>query len=94
MIQDKVRELIRLAKEQGHLTYDDIDEHIPEGVHNPDHLESIIGQLRAVEIEIIQASDVDRVKEVRKDAEEEEEKDEKEEKEEKEEKADTKLDIL
>ena len=97
MIQDKVRELIRLAKEQGYLTYEDIDEHIPEGVHNPDHLESIIGQLRAVEIEIIQASDVDRVKEVRKDAEEEEEKDEKEEKEEKEEKdekADTKLDIL
>ena len=44
-----------------------------------------ITELRAVEIEIIDSSDVDRVKEVRKDGEEEEEKDEK---------PDSKLDIL
>ena len=91
MIQDKVRELIRLAKEQGYITYEDLDEHLPEGVSNPDHLDAIISQLRGVEIEIIEASDVDRVKEVRKDGDDE---DEKEEKEEKEEKADSKLDIL
>ncbi|MEN9469544.1 MAG: polymerase sigma factor RpoD, partial [Verrucomicrobiota bacterium] len=93
LIQEKVRELIRLAKEQGYLTYEDLDEHLPEGVSNPDHLDAIISQLRGVEIEIIEASDVDRVKEVAK-PEEEEEKEDKEEKEEKEEKADTKLDIL
>ena len=93
MIQEKVRDLIRLAKEQGYLTYEDLDEHLPEGVSNPEHLDAIISQLRGVEIEIIESSDVDRVKEVRKD-EEEEDKDEKEEKEEKEEKSDAKLDIL
>jgi RNA polymerase primary sigma factor len=93
MIQEKVRELIRLAKEQGYLTYEDLDEHLPEGVSNPEHLDAIISQLRGVEIEIIESSDVDRVKEVRKD-DEDEDKDEKEEKEEKEEKADSKLDIL
>lgn len=92
MIQEKVRELIRLAKEQGYLTYEDLDEHLPEGVSNPEHLDAIISQLRGVEIEIIEASDVDRVKEVRK--EDDDDKDEKEEKEEKEEKADSKLDIL
>jgi len=90
MIQEKVRDLIRLAKEQGYLTYEDLDEHLPEGVSNPEHLDAIISQLRGVEIEIIEASDVDRVKEVRKDDDD----DEKEEKEEKEEKADSKLDIL
>jgi len=85
LIQDKVRELIKLAKEQGYVTFEDLDEHLPEGVSNPDHIDAIITQLRGVEIEIIDSSDVDRVKEVRKDNEEEEEK---------EEKADSKLDIL
>ena len=85
LIQDKVRELIKLAKEQGYVTFEDLDEHLPEGVNNPDHIDAIITQLRGVEIEIIDSSDVDRVKEVRKDNEEEEEK---------EEKADSKLDIL
>jgi RNA polymerase primary sigma factor len=97
LIQEKVRELIRLAKEQGYLTFEDLDEHLPVEINNPDHIDSIIGQLRAVEIDIIQSSDVDRVKEVGKN-EEDEEKDEKEdskdEKEEKDEKADSKLDIL
>ena len=84
-LQEKVRDLIKLAKEQGYVTYDDLDEALPESVNDPDSIESVITQLRAVEIEIIDSSDVDRVKEVRKDGEEEEEKDEK---------PDTKLDIL
>lgn len=90
LIQEKVRDLIRLAKEQGYLTYEDLDEHLPAIINTPEHFDTIIGQLRGVEIEIIEASDVDRVKEVRK----EEDEDEKEEKEEKEEKTDSKLDIL
>jgi RNA polymerase primary sigma factor len=84
-LQEKVRELIKLAKEQGYVTYDDLDEALPESVNDPDSMESVITQLRAVEIEIIDSSDVDRVKEVRKDGDEEEEKDEK---------PDSKLDIL
>jgi len=84
-LQEKVRDLIKLAKEQGYVTFDDLDEALPEGVNDPESVESVITQLRAVEIEIIDSSDVDRVKEVRKDNEEEEEKDEK---------TDSKLDIL
>ncbi len=84
-IQEKVRELIKLAKEQGYVTFDDLNEHLPEGIVEAEHLDSIIGQLNAVEIEIIESSDVDRVKEVRKADDEEEEK---------EEKTDSKLDIL
>ncbi len=84
-LQEKVRELIKLAKEQGYVTFDDLDEALPEGINDPENIESVITQLRAVEIEIIDSSDVDRVKEVRKDGDEEEEKDEK---------TDSKLDIL
>ena len=85
-IQEKVRELIKLAKEQGYVTFDDLDEHLPESVNEPETIETVIGQLRAVEIEIIDSSDVDRLKDVRtKDNDEEEEK---------EEKSDSKLDIL
>ena len=72
-LQEKVRDLIKLAKEQGVVTYDDLDEALPESVNDPDSMESVITQLRAVGDEIIDSSDVDRVKEVRKDGEEEEE---------------------
>ncbi len=82
-IQEKVRELIKLAKEQGYVTFDDLEEALPEGVSDPETLDSIMAQLRGVEIEIIDASDVDRVSAKKTD--EEEEKDEK---------ADSKLDIL
>jgi RNA polymerase primary sigma factor len=85
MLQEKVRELIKLAKEQGYITFDDLDEALPEGVNEPDNLDSIISQLRSVEIEIIDSSDVDRVKDARPKDSEDEEKDEK---------PDTKLDIL
>jgi RNA polymerase primary sigma factor len=84
-LQEKVRELIKLAKEQGYLTFDDLDEALPEGVNDPANLDFVISQLRSVEIEIIDSSDVDRVKDVRTKDSEEDEKDEK---------PDTKLDIL
>ncbi len=80
--QEKVRELIKLAKEQGYITFEDLEEALPEGVNDPETMDSIIAQLRGVEIEIIDASDVDRVST------------KKEEEDEKDEKADSKLDIL
>ena len=81
--QEKVRELIKLAKEQGYVTFDDLEEALPEGVSDPEMMDSIIAQLRGVEIEIIDSSDVDRVKDFKKDDDEE-----------KDEKSDSKLDIL
>ncbi|HEY8901483.1 MAG TPA: RNA polymerase sigma factor RpoD [Chthoniobacterales bacterium] len=82
-IQEKVRELIKLAKEQGYVTFDDLEEALPEGVSDPETLDAVMAQLKSVEIEIIDASDVDRVSSKKSD--EDEEKDEK---------ADSKLDIL
>ncbi len=85
LLQEKVRELIKLAKEQGYVTYEDLDEALPEAINDPESFESIMAQLRAVEIDIIESSEVDRVKDGKKDSDEEEEKDEK---------PDNKLDIL
>ncbi len=75
-VQEKLRELIKLAKEQGYLTFDDLNEALPDNVSDPDEMETIMGRLRSMEIEIIEASDVDRFKDGKKaeDAEEEEEK--------------------
>ena len=88
LLQEKIRELLKLAKEQGYITFEDLDEHLPEGMNDPETIDSIMAQLRAVEIDIIDASEVDRVKEVKKDDDDDKDKDEKEEK------SDGRLDIL
>src|SRR5213080_2328136 len=83
-LQGKIRELAKLAKEQGYVTFDDLNDVLPEGVTDADELDAILSQLRKMEIDIIEASEVDRFKEGKKETEEEEE----------EEKPETKLDTL
>ena len=41
-IQEKIRELIKLAKEQDYLTYDDINEILPNDLVDPDDVEAIM----------------------------------------------------
>src|SRR5207248_1838347 len=82
-IQVRLRELIKLAKEQGYLTFDDLNEALPDGITDANELDAILTRLRRLEIDVIEASDVDRQKEVKKDPDEEEE-----------EKPEPKLDIL
>ncbi|MGI8820840.1 MAG: RNA polymerase sigma factor RpoD [Chthoniobacterales bacterium] len=81
--QTRIRELIKLAKEQGYLTFDDLNEALPTEVTDADELDAILTRLRRMEINIIEASEVDTFKDGKKDVEEEEE-----------EKPETKLDIL
>ena len=81
--QARIRELIKLAKEQGYLTFDDLNEALPPEITDADELDQILTRLRKLEIDIIEASEVDRYKDGKKDVEEEEE-----------EKPETKLDIL
>lgn len=66
-IQEKIRELIKLAKEQEYLTYDDINEILPNNIVDPDDVEAIMEQLRSMEFDIIDASEVDRFKDRRSD---------------------------
>jgi len=71
-MQERLRELILLAKEQGHLTFDDLNESFPEGVAQPTEMEALIARLRSMEIEIIDAADAERFKKAEGEAEEEE----------------------
>ncbi len=72
--QGRIRDLIKLAKEQGYLTFDDLNEALPPDLTDADELDLILMRLRKLEIDIIEASEVDRYKDVKKDSEEEEEK--------------------
>ena len=75
-VQSRIRELIKLAKEQGYLTFDDLNEALPEGVTDADELDLILTRLRRLDIDIIEASEVDRYKDGKKDADEDDEEDE------------------
>jgi RNA polymerase primary sigma factor len=83
-LQARIRELTKLAKEQGYVTFDDLNEALPDNVTDADELDAVLAQLRRMEIDVIEASEVDRYKDGKKESEEEEE----------EEKPDTKFDIL
>ena len=58
----KIKELIKLAKEQGYLTYGDLNEILPENILTSEELDEIMITLRGMDIEIIDASEVDRFK--------------------------------
>jgi RNA polymerase primary sigma factor len=75
-VQARIRELIKLAKEQGYLTFDDLNEALPEGITDADELDLILTRLRRLEIDIIEASEVDRYRDGKKDVDEEEDEEE------------------
>jgi RNA polymerase primary sigma factor len=56
----KIKELIKLAQEQGYLTYDDINNSIPESVISAEEFEGILHLLRGMGIEIIEEADEER----------------------------------
>jgi len=57
---ERMKTLIRLAETQGFLSYDDINEHLPEAVIKDTDIESYLAILRGMDIEIIDAADVDK----------------------------------
>ena len=56
-LQSRIRELAKLAKEQGYVTFDDLNDVLPEGLTNADDLDTILSQLRRMEI--AQPADMD-----------------------------------
>src|SRR5207302_1654580 len=67
---EKIKELIRLAQEQGYLTYNDINDALPNTPLTAEDLDEIYIKLRNLEVEIVDQAEVDRLKQ----PEEEEEK--------------------
>ena len=52
-LTEKIKELIRLAQEQGHLSYDDINDALPDNIVTPEDLDEIYTKLRNLDIEIV-----------------------------------------
>ena len=71
-INDKIRNLIRLSKEQGYLTFDDINEALPESVENQEEIDNVLSILQNLEIEILEPDQVEDYKARQEEAEEEE----------------------
>ncbi len=59
----KIKDLIALAGDQGYLTYDDINEAMPESVVNADEFDGIVILFRGMDIEVIESSEVEKFKE-------------------------------
>lgn len=58
-IQSRLRTLIRLAKEQDHLSWEDINEALPSGIVTVDLMEEVLIRLRAMEIRITDDGEVE-----------------------------------
>jgi len=71
-INEKIRQLIRQSKEQGYLTFDDINEALPESVENQEEIDNILSILQNLEIEILEPDQVQEYKQRMEEAEEEE----------------------
>ena len=61
-LTEKIKELVRLAQEQGYLTYGDINDALGDTPVTADDLDDIYMKLRNLEIEIVDQAEVDRVK--------------------------------
>src|ERR1043165_6402874 len=57
-IQEKVKELVRLSKEQGYLTYNDINDALPENIVTGDELDEIYTKLHNLDVEIVDQAEV------------------------------------
>ena len=61
-LNEKIKELVRLAQEQGYLTYNDINDALPDDIVTAEDLDEVYIKLRNLEIEIVDQAEVDRVK--------------------------------
>ncbi|RDB31255.1 RNA polymerase sigma factor [Candidatus Similichlamydia laticola] len=58
--QAKIDELVSLAKEQGHITYEEINEVLPAGFDSPDALDQVLIYLHGNDIQILNQVEVER----------------------------------
>ena len=71
-LNERIRLLIRQSKEQGYLTYKDINKSLPESVNNPDEIENVISILENLEVDILDDSEVETYKACMEESEEQE----------------------
>jgi len=70
-INEKIRLLIRQSKEQGYLTFANINDALPETIDSPDEIENVISILENLEVDIIDSEEVETYKQRLEESEEE-----------------------
>ena len=70
-LTETLKELLALARENGYLTHDDINDILPDGL-TPDDLDELYVKLRNLDIEIVDRTEVNRLKQQPEPVEEEE----------------------
>src|SRR3989304_8899871 len=68
--QQKVEELVAIAKEQGFLTYEEINEVLPMTFDSPEQIDQVLIFLSGMDIQILNQVEVERQKERKKEAKE------------------------
>lgn len=68
--QQKIEEIITTAKEQGFITYEEINETLPMSFDSPDQIDQMLIFLGGMDIQILNQSEVERQKERKKEAKE------------------------
>lgn len=69
-LQGKMDELVAHAKEQGFITYEEINEILPVNFDSPDQIDQVLIFLSGMDIQILNQADVERQKERKKEAKE------------------------
>ena len=60
-LTETVKTLLHLAQEHGYVTYDDINDILPDGL-NPDNLDQLFTKLRSLDVEIVDQAEAERAK--------------------------------
>ncbi|SPN73871.1 Sigma-A,RNA polymerase sigma factor,RNA polymerase sigma factor RpoD,Sigma-70 region 3 [Chlamydia serpentis] len=68
--QKKLEELVALAKEQGFITYEEINEILPMSFDTPEQIDQVLIFLTGMDIQVLNQVDVERQKEKKKEAKE------------------------
>ncbi len=68
--QQKIEELVAIAKEQGYITYEEINEILPMSFDSPEQIDQILIFLSGMDVQILNQAEVERQKERKKEAKE------------------------
>jgi RNA polymerase primary sigma factor len=60
-LNETIKTLLHLAHEHGHITYDDINDVLPDGL-SPEDLDELYSKLRGLDVEIVDQAEVERLK--------------------------------
>lgn len=68
--QQKVDQLVSIAKEQGYITYEEINEILPLAFDSPEQIDQVLIYLSGMDIQILNQSEIEKQKEKKKEAKE------------------------